>query len=121
MKKLSKSSDVYIAILFSAIVLLLNVMNNIERRENFNWQKVLVVWFLTFAFLMISWHTSAYFTKRYIYRRGNKKMMAFGLIFSTNLLLLFCFTILGRYLSRNPKSIYETILDREQISYFLIF
>ncbi|MBP1619048.1 MAG: signal transduction histidine kinase LytS [Bacteroidetes bacterium] len=121
MKKLSKSSDLYIAILFSAIVPLLNIMNNIERRENFNWQKVLLVWFLTFSFLMISWYISAYFAKRYIYRRGNKKMMAFGVIFTTNLLLLFCFTILGRCLSENSESFYGTILDREQISYFLIF
>ncbi|OJU52461.1 MAG: hypothetical protein BGN96_07260 [Bacteroidales bacterium 45-6] len=121
MKKLSKSSDLYVAILFSAIVPLLNIMNNIERRDNFHWQKILVIWFLTFAFLLISWYTSAYFTQRYIYRKENKRLVAFGLIIGSNLLLLFGFTILGRCLSGNYDSFYVTILDREKTSYFLIF
>lgn len=121
MKKLSKSSDLYVAILFSAIVPLLNIMNNIERRENFNWNRVVVVWFMTFVFLMMSWYISAYFTQRYIYRKENKRLVAFGLIMGANFLLLFGFTILGRCLSGNYDSFYVTILDREKTSYFLIF
>jgi sensor histidine kinase YesM len=121
MKKLSKSGDLYVAILFSAIVPLLNIMNNIERRDSFHWHKFLIVWIITFVFLLMSWYISSYLTQRYIYRKENKRLMAFCLIIITNLLLLFGFTVLGRRLTENSETFYATILDRERISYFLIF
>lgn len=117
--KTRKYNDLKIAVVFSAVVPILNLLNNVRHNDYFSWNRFALTWTLIFSFLMLSWHVNRFFINRIISRqltRNGERRKVFFYTFVCNSVLLILFTLIGIRITN-----FGTILELDHTLYFLIF
>jgi two-component system, LytTR family, sensor kinase len=90
-----------IALLFSAILPTLNLINNSQQREFNEWHRIVGNWTLTFLFLLSSWVINAVLYQKFGYVRNVFKVKRLFFIILINGLLLSFFVIIVLFLFNN--------------------
>lgn len=81
------------ALIFSAILPTLNLINNSQQREFNEWQRIAGNWALTFLFLLISWVINAVLYHKFGYAKNvfQIKRILFIILINALLLSFSCF------------------------------
>ncbi len=92
-----------IALLFSAILPILNLINNSQQREFNEWHRIAGNWTLTFLFLLSSWVINAALYQKMGYARDVFKAKRVLFIILVNAFLLSTFIVVALFLLNNFK------------------